>query len=185
MRFSQNLLGFSNSMPVFVFIAVLYVISQVAIAVILHPLNIFDVLLMQVTLSDTTIRAIVQRWMSEKLIERFVMHFYFDFVHPLLYGILLTLFMRKVFQRISFPQKWNFFLLLPWIAVMMDVFENCLHLYFVVNIENITRISAVISGLASIVKWSMIGVSAMSMGLLYSLHCICTAKNRSKNSKAD
>lgn len=148
-------------------IAVLYLISQITIGIILHPLGIKAVLRMQTTTSARIMAEILDRWSADGQLVRFITHFYPDFLHPVWYGLLLVFLMFRILGNASVSRRWNYALFLPLIAAAMDYLENFLHLSFVFRRECLTDITAAIAGVASMLKWVMAGLSVMVIAGFY------------------
>lgn len=137
----------------------LYLISHIAITLTLRGIDSLQFMKVQTTFSADNFREIVLYWNDNGVLEAFRKHFYFDYFHPLWYSIFLAAFMSKVFSLNKVNNRVNFFLLFPFIAGILDIIENSLHLYIISNIENISAIIVVISGTVSNHKWLFVLVS--------------------------
>jgi len=151
--------SFADSKKILFPAGAVYLVSQMAIGAILHPLGIGDVIRMQSTLSSVAMGAVLDRWDAAGQTGRFISHFYPDFLHPLWYGILLTALMARTFNGASIGRRWNIALVLPCLAAVMDLLENCLHVSFVINRGNLSDLTAAVAGTASLLKWSLAGSS--------------------------
>lgn len=140
-----------------------YLVSQVIIARILHPLDPLEVLRVQTTLRAPVVQQIFARWRAERLLDAYVRHYYFDFPHPVLYAVFLSAVLAWLLNRNRLPAGWNAVLILPVAAGLCDLLENVSHVAFLTDGVNITPTWVALSGIAAITKWLLAG---SSLGLI-------------------
>lgn len=143
-----------------------YVVSQVIIASILHPLEPLEVLRAQTTLSAPVVQQIFARWRADHLLDTYVRHYYFDFPHPVLYAVFLSAVLAWLLNRNRLSARWNAVLLLPVAAGLCDLFENVSHLAFLSDGVNMTPSWVALSGIAAITKWLLAGSSLVLIAIL-------------------
>jgi len=157
----------------------IYVISQAAIAAIIQPLNPLLFLKAQITFSKDVYLSILQGWARSGLIMRYFQHFYLDFFHPIFYGVFLSAFMAKAMNLNKMSERWNLMLLVPFIAGVMDVIENCFHLRFLTDVNTITRTKVFMSAFASNTKWALAGISLLIALVLFLKYLVSPKKGKS------
>ena len=167
MNFLEKVRTLFDSRRCLLMSASLYLCSQFAIGLILRPLNVEKVLAMQTTLSPEVIASILDEWRRMGVLDIFLRHFYPDFLHPFLYCVLLLSLMSRSFNRAGLGPRWNLLLLAPPVACMMDVAENIFHLTFAADPGSITGLNAALSGLASMTKWGLAGLSLAAVIALF------------------
>lgn len=133
---------------------IIYCVSQVIIMMIVSSLG-SDMLGIQVTLSNDRFLSIARGWESSGLTGTYYRHFYLDFIHPVIYGIFLSSFMAKAFDRRDIPAKLNILLLLPFVASVFDLIENSMHLYLLADLSRVTRGAVMFSGICTNLKWTI------------------------------
>ena len=138
---------------------VAYLVSQILIARILHPLDPLDVLRAQTTLRAPVVREIFARWGSDGLLDTYVRHFSLDFAHPALYAIFLGASVAWLLDRNRLSSAWDGVLLLPIGAGLCDLVENVSHVAFLADEANVTTAWVAVSGAAAITKWLLAGSS--------------------------
>jgi hypothetical protein len=139
--------------PLIVLSGVAYFVSQYLIGTYLHQLGPIDVWRLQTTFSSETFKAIVSGWVSAGKIGIYYGHYYFDYFHPLWYGAFLSLLMARAFNANGIGERFNLFLIAPFIAGICDLSENNLHLYFLSNLDNATPMMVALSGTLTNTKW--------------------------------
>ncbi len=139
---------------------ILYIISQLIIVSILHNLDTKQVFELQTTFSSDTFHEIINSWKNNGILGFYKKHFIFDFPHPIWYSIFFGSFMSKLFHLNLVGEKYNYLILLPFIAGILDLLENILHVVIVLSdISNISKIAVLISGMATNLKWFFAFVS--------------------------
>lgn len=147
---------------------VAYLVSQILIARILHPLDSLDVLRVQTTLRAPVVRDIFARWGADGLLVAYVRHFSLDFAHPALYAVFLGASLAWLLDRNRLSSAWDAVLLLPIAAALCDLVENASHVAFLADAANVTTTWVAVSGIAAITKWLLAGSSIaliVSLGL--------------------
>lgn len=155
-RFTAFLREKSRINAVIVFFAVIYVISQASIAVVVEPVGSLTVLHLQTTLSVETFRALVDGLYTRGVVNAYIAHYYYDFLHPLWYAGLLALLLARGFERQAVPAERNSLLLVPFVAGLGDLLENSLHLYMVLDTANISPGRVLAANGAAIGKWTLV-----------------------------
>ncbi len=159
----KKLRGSLNSGRLVLIFAIIYVISQVIIAIILHPVGTSNVFSLQTSFSAEFMRDTLEAWRQSGVLAAYQTHFLLDFIHPAWYAIALMAGLASVFTRASIPDRWNFFLLFPLIAGVCDLIENISHVMFIGNADAITGAAVAISALAAWLKWILVVVSLVTV----------------------
>jgi hypothetical protein len=149
-------LGSNRLLVVF---GVLFLASQAIIATILRDLDLVQFARAQTTFSKATYLALAHQWESEQLLPQYQRHFYFDFLHPVWYACLLAGFLAKGLDRRGLSDRWSCLLLMPFLAGLLDLVENCFHVRFIADLASVTQPMITISALASNLKWALAGLS--------------------------
>lgn len=154
-------LGRSRLLVVF---GVLFLLSQAMIASILRDLGLLQFVRAQTTFSKATFLALARSWESAQLLPQYQRHFYFDFLHPVWYSCLLAGLIAKGLDRRGASERWSWLLLIPFLAGLMDLVENCFHVRFIADLAAVTQPMITLSALAANLKWALaslsLGVSA-------------------------
>jgi len=155
---SQNFLermykkmGVARTVVIF---GLLFIISQLSIAMIISSLGPENMLTLQTTFSKEVFKDILEKWGSEG-IQTYKKHFYIDFFHPFIYGIFLSSFFAFLTAglRKKSLKLYLVVFLLPLIAGLCDIIENTLHLILLSNIDNLSEIMIWISAAFCNLKW--------------------------------
>jgi hypothetical protein len=136
---------------------IVYLISQIGISMIIHPI-VSSVARLQTTVSSDVVLSIINEWLKTGDVQYYLRHFYLDFAHPFWYSLFLASAISRIFNVISIQNKYNFLLLLPFVAGLLDLIENVLHLIFIADTANITPAMTFMSGTASMTKWTLAGM---------------------------
>ncbi len=152
-RLENYVIKKSDSNFLIALFAVIYFTSQIIIGSIMHPLGVVDALRLQTTLSSDTFKSIASGWMASGQIGIYYRHFYFDNIHPVWYGIFLSLLIARAFKINNINPKFNWIVLTPFVAAICDMFENMMHLYFLADLNRATPGLVALSGLATNTKW--------------------------------
>jgi len=138
---------------------VLTLASQAIILTILRDLDLVKFARAQTTFSKATFLTLAHQWESAQLLPQYQLHFYFDFLHPIWYSCLLAGFIAKGLDRRGISDRWSWLLLMPFLAGLMDLVENCFHVRFIADLGAITQPMITMSALASNLKWGLFGLS--------------------------
>lgn len=131
----------------------LFFISQVTILSVTADLG-RDFLGLQTTLSSKVFLHIAQSWKTTGLINSYYQHFYLDFIiHPILYGVFISSLLAWTFDRKRISASADILLLLPFLASVLDITENSLHLYLLADFSRISAAIVYFSGFCSWTKW--------------------------------
>jgi hypothetical protein len=122
-------------------------------------------LALQTTLLSDTFKEIASGWIASGQIGIYYKHFYFDNFHPIWYSIFLSLLIARTFKVNGVNPKFNFFILMPFIAGACDLIENAMHLYFLSDLKSATPALVALSGTATNTKWFLAfsGVAIVSI----------------------
>jgi hypothetical protein len=146
---------------------IIYFVSQAIIASILHDLNPLLFVKAQITFSKDVYLELLNRWQAAGLMPKYFQHFYLDFFHPFFYSVFLSALMAKAMNMNKTPQRLNGLLLIPFIAGVMDLIENCFHVSFISDVNSITQAKVTLSALASNTKWALAGLSLLIAMILF------------------
>lgn len=152
---------------VVVFFLVVYSITQAVVAAILHPLGAVDFFLAQTTFSRDIYLGYATRWQAAGLIESYYFHFWFDFVLPIWYALLLASMLAHGFKLNGVAARWNVALAVPFVAGAMDLIENVFHLIFLSDLAAVQAPMVVASAVAANTKWALVAATVISAVVLY------------------
>ena len=136
----------------------IFLVSQVVIAIVLHPLGTHTMVGLQVTGFTAEIyRATFAAWEAAGTMPFYHAHFVFDNVHPVWYSIALSVCLALGLDAARLSDRWNIVILFPLVAGILDVIENGLQQVFLSHPQYLTMIDPLpaISTVASIGKWSL------------------------------
>ena len=150
-----------GTLPIIVLFGTLYLVSQTIIGIIIQDLNLILFLKAQTTFSKTVFLDLLAQWHQAGLMPDYLHHFYFDFLHPLWYAGFLGALMAKAMNLNQIPYKFNFLLLMPVVAGLLDLVENSFHILFISDAEAITQPRIFASALSANLKWGLAGVSIL------------------------
>lgn len=141
-------------MPTFLLVtAVIYLVSQVTIMTVVHPLGPFTVLNLQTTFSVDQFLSIINSWESQGLMKYYNEHYFYDNVHPVWYGFFLSSGLAATFHRDGTDAKYRKFLALPFIAGICDMIENHSHHLFLSDLSYLNQFTISISAFFCYIKW--------------------------------
>lgn len=157
----------TNMRVMLLFFGGLFLVSQVSIAIVVEPVGIGHFLRLQTTLSVDTFAALVVDMYQRGVAEHYLAHYYYDFVHPVWYAMLLALLLGNGMNLNAVPARFNRLLLLPFLAGFFDLIENALHLYMIIDTANIRAALVWIANGAAIGKWVVVSVGVLAILVLY------------------
>jgi hypothetical protein len=146
--------------------AVIYVLSQVVIAVQLEHLGAYRVFALQVTgFRAADYLQTFARWQEQGVMPFYRSHLIFDGVHWIWYSVMLTSLMALVMNAADSPPHRNPLLLMPIVGGLCDALENSLQQVFLSDPHFATVVDPLplISTVASIVKWSLVVLSIVTI----------------------
>ncbi len=156
------------AMPsVLLFFAGMFVVSQLSMAVVLEPVGTQRVLELQTTLSPATFAALVEDLFRRGVVEHYIAHYYYDFLHPLWYASLVALLLAGAMNRAGVPASRDGWLAVPFLAGLLDELENALHLYMVIDTANITPWAVWLGNGAALAKWTLLATCLLATAALY------------------
>jgi hypothetical protein len=181
---TERIRRLAGSLPVILISGLLFVVSQSILAWYFHRVGAGMALRLQTTLSSETFRAIVTGWQLTGKTALYLDHFYFDTFHPFWYSVFLSLLLARVFVANGVPRRYDFVLLLPFVAGALDLIENALHLWFLADLGRATAVPVALSGTASIVKWVLAAGGTVTVGVL-ALRWLLTRTHRQSADPVD
>lgn len=147
-------------MPVVVlFFFGFFLASQLSIAIVLDPVGLEHFLRLQTTLSVELFRALVVDMYQRGVVEHYLAHYYYDFLHPVWYAMLLAVLLGNGMNMSGMSARFNRLLLLPFLAGVLDLIENGLHLYMVMDTANIRASWVWLANGSALGKWALVGTS--------------------------
>lgn len=157
-----------SSMPSMVlFFAAMFLLSQLSIGVVLEPVGLDRVLQLQTTLSTETFTALVADMYRHGTVEAYLAHYYYDFLHPVWYATLLALVLAAAMNRAALSPQANRWLLVPFVAGLLDLLENGLHIYMVVDTANIAPAWVLLGNGAALLKWALVALTMVAVLVLF------------------
>ncbi|MFP4446669.1 MAG: hypothetical protein ACLFPD_10545 [Desulfosudaceae bacterium] len=144
----------------------LFVVSQVAIYLVIRELPPEKLVALQTTFSRAEFLSIIATWKMTGVLDSFKTHFYFDFFHPLWYSIFLASLMAMAFNLNKIAAKYNRLLIIPFLAGFLDLVENSVHVFLLHNIGATTGTKIFVSALAANLKWLLAGVGIVIVVVL-------------------
>jgi hypothetical protein len=137
--------------------AVIYTISQITIAIIIHPIESEFVKLQTTGFSAIDYIATFTEWETSGGTAAYRAHFILDDIHWLWYSMLFSTLLAWLFQKHGISNKYNWVLLLPFASGLFDWYENHLQHVFLSSpdFSTITDPLPLFSTIASIMKWML------------------------------
>ncbi len=151
---------------VIVFFGLLYAVSQISLAIIIHDLDTLLFLKAQTTFSADVLKDLLTQWDQAGLMPHYRHHFYLDFFHPFWYAMFLAAFLAKAMNLNQLPDKFTPLLLMPVVAGGMDLVENCFHVFYIADMDAIASWQVGVSALAANIKWGLAGLSVAGIVFL-------------------
>ncbi|MFZ5723932.1 MAG: hypothetical protein ACOY33_09775 [Pseudomonadota bacterium] len=149
------------------FFAGIYLLSQLSILFVLQPVGIGQALQLQTTLSPETYGLLVDDLYRRGVVENYLAHYYYDFLHPVWYATLLALLLARGLERHREPARCNRWLLVPYAAGLLELVENGLHIYMVVDTANITAPLVWLANGAGLAKWILVVACVAAVVVLH------------------
>lgn len=155
-----------SSKKILLIFGVIFILSQAIIGYITTPLGTDKVLEVQTTFSAATFQQIIQDWRETDVIGLYFQHYIFDlFLHPIWYSIFLGAALALAMNYAKISAKYNWVILLPFIAGLGDVVENIAHLMMLYKPELISDLTVGISAFFTNGKWLLCFVSMALIGV--------------------
>ena len=108
----------------------------------------------------------------------------FDVLFPLLYGFTLSIAMSWLLKRLlKKERKWCFLNLLPFIAALFDLLENLFATIVFSSYPDVPNWLLMITPIFSLLKWVLLGVSALIIFDLLILFLVQKFKNSTQISQ--
>ncbi|MFP4039619.1 MAG: hypothetical protein ACLFS7_03670 [Desulfosudaceae bacterium] len=144
----------------------LFALSQLALYLVIRDLPPEKLLVLQTTFSKDEFLSIIGTWKMSGVLQQFKLHFYLDFLHPVWYSIFLASLMAISFNLNGIEKKYNSLLLIPFVAGMLDLLENSVHLFLLANIGATSEANIFVSALAANLKWLLAGTGILIVAVL-------------------
>ena len=148
---------------IFLTALILYIVSQISIMIITKDLR-QDFLMLQLTSSSDVFLKIVTSWKDAGFLNAYYNHFYFDFAHPVIYSIFLSSLLARGFIKRNITDRLDFVLFLPYLAGMLDLVENSIHLYLLADLTRITPSIVLAGSVFTWTKW-VLALSTLAAGV--------------------
>lgn len=159
--------GLSRQPWALVFFAGMFLVSQLSILVVLAPVGFDAVWQMQTTMSADTFSAVLADVYARDAAEDYIAHFYYDFLHPVWYSVLLVLLLGRAMDRAGWPAGRDAWLLIPLLAGVLDQVQNALHFYMVMDTANIAPVLVQLGNGAGLLKMAVIGLPLLALPVLW------------------
>lgn len=154
-----------DSWPLVGVAGIAYVLSQLYSSALAAPLGP-GVLAVQLTLSASQVRELLDLWEGAGLLGAYAAHLHADLLQPLWYAPLLGALLAKAFNAYRMPARWNAVLLMPFAAGAFDLLENLVHLSFLADRERIGMATVLFGNGAAILKWGLAIATVSSIAIL-------------------
>ncbi len=150
--------------------AVIYLVSQLVIAAQLEHLGAYRVFELQVTgfRAADYLRTFAS-WQKQGVMPFYRSHLIFDDIHWIWYTVMLTSVMALAMNAADSPPQRDPLLVMPIVAGLCDLLENSLQRVFLSDPQFATVVDPLplISTVASIVKWSLVVASLLTIAALW------------------
>lgn len=166
-RFCGLLRAGGAQQTMLLFFAAMFLLSQVSIAVVLKPVGLSQVLMLQTTLSTETFRLLAADLYQRGVAENYLAHYYYDFLHPVWYSTLLALLLAAAMNRAGLAAGASRWLLLPFVAGLLDLVENSAHIYMLVDTARISPFWVLLGNGAALLKWTLLGATLVAVLVLF------------------
>lgn len=147
-----------------------YVVSQLVIAILVHPLGTRRMVELQLTgFSAAEYARTFAAWEAAGTMPFYRAHLVFDDLHWIWYAIALSALLASALNAARLSGRWNVVLLFPPLAGIQDCIENGLQHVFLSEPSYSTLIDPLpaISTAASTGKWILVIASFVLIGALY------------------
>lgn len=160
-----------------IFFGLLFIISQGVIYYTIRDLPPEKLIVLQTTFSKMKFLSIIGAWKLTGVLPQFKAHFYFDFLHPVWYSIFLASLMALAFNANSLSKRFDGLLFIPFIAGLLDMVENVIHVMLLADIRKVTDAAIFISASAANLKWALAGIGVL---IVAGLTARVTARRRTR-----
>lgn len=117
-----------------------------------------DALSLQLTFSSDYFLGIIGQWSAQEL-SAYLSHYYFDFVYPLWYGLLLW----ELLKKCHLNSLW----MLPLIAGLCDEIENLCDILAIFKLTPHVSVVIFVGALAAWIKWLTLGFIVITLLVCY------------------
>ncbi len=145
----------------------IYLVSQVVIAILVHPLGTQQMVSLQLSgFSAAEYARVFAAWEAKGSMGFYRAHLVFDDLHWIWYAITLSACLALALDTARLPSRWNVVLLFPPLAGIQDCIENGLQHVFLSQPGYVALINPLpaISTAASIGKWILFLGSFLLIG---------------------
>jgi hypothetical protein len=139
----------------------LFVVSQALIAYTIRDLPPEKLIVLQTTFSKMKFLSIIGTWKLAGVLPQFKAHFYFDFFHPVWYGIFLASLIALALNANAVARRFDGLMFIPFAAAALDVVENVVHVLFLLDIRRVTDATVFIGASAACLKWALAGAGVL------------------------
>ncbi len=140
---------------------ILFVVSQLAIYLIIRDISPEKLLLLQTSFSRKFFLETIAAWKLAGLLPLFKLHFIPDYLHPVWYSVLLASLMGLALNANRLSPRFDSLLLIPFVAGLLDLLENTMQLIMLADIGKITDGQVVAAALFANLKWLLAGISIL------------------------
>jgi len=156
-----------GSRRVAVISGLLFVVSQATIYYTIRDLPPERLIVLQTTFSKAEFLSIIGAWKLAGVLPRFQAHFYFDFFHPVWYGIFLTSLLALGLKANGAARRFDGLLWIPVAAAFLDMVENVVHVLFLLDIRRVNDATVFIGASAACLKWALAGLGVTLVVVLW------------------
>ncbi len=148
------------------FFGLLFVVSQGVIYYTIRDLPPEKLVVLQTTFSKMKFLSIIGAWKLAGVLPQFTAHFYFDFFHPVWYGIFLASLMALALNANEVSRRLDGLLFIPFAAAALDLVENIVHVMLLSDIRTVTDAKIFIGASAACLKWALAGIGVLIVVIL-------------------
>ena len=142
-------MGWLDSKKVFWISLFVFAVTQTFIlSILLRVANSIELIHQQTTFSPDVFQGFFEIWGDEKK-QLFLSHYYLDFIHPLVYFVLLG----SSLKRLGVFSNFNWILTLPFLTAFFDELENIIQLPILLGWLSSRSWLFYIGALSSNLKW--------------------------------
>jgi hypothetical protein len=138
-------------------------LSELSVYVMLAPVGLGAVWTLQTTLSVPVFEAQLADLFVRGVAEQYIAHYYYDFINPFWYSVLLALLLGRAMNACGVPSRFDGWALLPLLAGVLDGMQNLLHLYMVVDTANVSAALVLAANGAGVLKLCLLAVVVLAI----------------------
>ena len=160
----MNLREALQSTKILLIALILFIIFRIAFNFVAEGLG-DGILTLQLTFSGEEFRRLAEAWEEQDLLAIYFNHFYLDFLYPIIYGTFIASLLAKAMTLKNISQRANFLITLPFVAALLDMTENSLHIYMLTDFSRISDSMVWVSGAITHTKW-VLAMGAFALALV-------------------